>query len=262
LRAHPGDPDATLLAIELARRANDQKRLSHFYSQLRPSPLRARAAAMVADETAAKAGPRAAIAVLRRDPRLDFTSPRDVEALRSLVTYLLEAGDTGLAREALDAALAKRPDDSNLHEIRGRVLEHEGATKDEVEAAYQHALELDPRSPHALEALGRMAASSGRLEEALSLLCDQAVKRVPSEPAPSLRCAARLVVAGRQSEAEARLEALLREVPWSSAAALALARLHWDRQAGGSAIDLAQRAVRFGGGPEAHAFLEQIRQGG
>ena len=262
LRAHPGEPEATLLAIELARRANDQKRLRYFYSQLRPSPLRARAAAMAADATAAKGGPRAAIAVLRGDPRLDFTSPRDVEALRSLVAHLLEAGDTGSARAALGAALAARPDDSRLHEIRGRLLEHEGGRKDEVEAAYRRALELDPGSPHALEALGRMAASSGRLEEALSLLCDRAVGKVPSEPAPSLRCAARLVVAGRHSEAEARLEALLREVPWSSEAALALARLHWDRQAGASAIELAQRAVRFSGGPEARSFLEQIRQGG
>jgi predicted Zn-dependent protease len=142
------------------------------------------------------------------------------------------------------------------------VLEGDGGKLDEAEAAYRRALDLDPRNPHALEALGRLASASGRSEESLSLLCDRAVARVPSEPEPSLRCSEQLVTLGRQAEAIERLEAALREIPWSAPVALALARIYWDHQAPASAAQLARRAVRFGGGREAREFLETIHREG
>ena len=68
-----------------------------------------------------------------------------------------------------------------------------------------------------------------------------------------------LIVQGHRDAAEARLEALLREQPWDASAALALARLRLERgTADARTLELARRAVRFRGGPEAEALLERV----
>lgn len=262
LRERPGDPDGTLLAIDLARASGDTNQVRLLYSQLAPSPLRARAASKLAADTAARAGARAAVALLLGDPLLDFTITRDVEGLRSLVVYSIKAGDTASVRRALEAAEANRPEDPNLFEIRGLLLAGEGKALDEVETAYRRALDIDPGNPHALRSLGKLLAATGRPEESISLLCDRAIARVPSEPEPSLRCSEQLVAAGRYPEAVVKLEAALRESPWSAPVALALARIHWNQQDPTRAGKLASHAVRFGGGREARDLLETINEGG
>lgn len=263
-RAHPGDPDGTLFAIELARRAGDGNQVRRLYSRIPPSPLRALAAAKLAAATSVSAGPRAGIAFLRSDPLLDLTNPRDVDALRALVVLMIEAGDTASAHSALEAALAVGPEDSNLAEIRGLVLEGEGEKLGDAEAAYRRALELDPRNPHALASLGRLASATGRSEESIALLCERAgaVASLPSGPEPSLRCSEALIASGRQAEAIEELEAALREFPWSAPVALSLARIHREQQDPVGAARLARRADRFGAGREARELLEAIDRNG
>lgn len=261
LKTHPGDPDGTLFAIELAGRGGDRNQAFLLYSQVQPSSLRALAAAKLAAATSARSGPAAAVAFLRADRLLDFTDSRDVEALRSLVVHLIKVGDAASARKALETASRLRPDDSKLLEIRGLVLEKEGKP-DQAEAAYRRALGLDPGNPHAVDSLGRLIAASGRSEEALSILCDRPVKRVPAELEPSLRCSEQFLALGRPAEAIEKLESALREFPWSTSVAMTLARLYLDQKDPESAARLARRAVRFGGGRRAEEFLEAIREEG
>ena len=118
---------------------------------------------------------------------------------------------------------------------------------------------IHPRDAEALGGLVLHLVEAGHVEAAQAF-CNRLADRAPAEPAPSLDDAAQLAAAGRQVEAEARLSTLLREVPWSAPAALALARLQSDRESGTSeALQMAQRAVRFGGGPEAKALLDHIQ---
>ncbi len=261
LKTHPGDPDGTLFAIELAGRGGDRNQALLLYSQVPPSSLRALAAAKLAAATAVRDGPAAAVAFLRADRLLDFTDSRDVEALRSFVVHSLKTAGAASARKALEAASSLRPDDSKLLEIRGLVLEN-GGKLDEAEAAYRRALEIDPNNPHAVDSLGRLTAESGRSEEALSLLCDSPVKRVPAELEPSLRCSEQLLALGRPAKAIEALESALREFPWSAPVAMTLARLYLDQKDPDSAERLARRAVRFGGGRKANELLEAIQKEG
>jgi len=68
-----------------------------------------------------------------------------------------------------------------------------------------------------------------------------------------------LVALGRSGEAEERLSALLLEHPYDAGAARALAELRLARNAKDErTVELARRAVAFGGGAEAEALLARI----
>jgi len=64
---------------------------------------------------------------------------------------------------------------------------------------------------------------------------------------------------GESAEAESRWEDFLREHPWDPSAALALASLRTERGVTDRrTLELASRAVRFGGGREARLQLSQV----
>jgi tetratricopeptide (TPR) repeat protein len=177
-----------------------------------------------------------------------------------LCVHLVEAGRAAEADTLLVSALAAHPDAGAFHEVRGLILERQGAPEAEVRAAYERAVALDPGEARALEALGRLSQEAGDLESALAYY-QRAAAANPNERAPLRRAATLLAAAERPRQAEAQWEALLIEHPYDADAAMQLVRLRLERQADTDrTLELARRSVRFRGGPEARRLLARVHR--
>jgi predicted Zn-dependent protease len=73
--------------------------------------------------------------------------------------------DLGRALPAIDAAVARRPDDPYLHELRGQILMESRRIKPAV-AAYARAANLAPRDALILGAYGRALLADGQVQQA------------------------------------------------------------------------------------------------
>ena len=176
------------------------------------------------------------------------------------VVYLLAGGRTDEARSALDAALAADSENAAFHEIRGLLLEGEGAPVDSVRAAYGRAVEIDPKQARSLESLGRLAEAEGLVDEALGLY-DRATDAYLEWPAAAHRAAALARRSGRSEEAERRYLELLRQHPWDAAAAFELTQLRLARGvADDTTLEIAERAVVFRGGERAQQLLVRVHE--
>lgn len=207
-----------------------------------------------------RSGAAAALALLREQQAagLDLTEPRHAEALRALVRFSIEAGRPEPAEAALEAALRAHPDAAAANEIRGLWLEQSGAPRDEARAAYARAVELEPTHALALTGLGRLALADGAAEPALGFF-ERAAAADPDAAEPLRGAGEALRAAGRPAEAEQRLETLLKEHPYDAAAAEQLVELQLARGiAGERTLELARRAVRFGGGADALDLLSRV----
>jgi tetratricopeptide (TPR) repeat protein len=146
-----------------------------------------------------------------------------------------------------------------LYEIQGLDLELRGAPEDSIHAAYERAVALEPRSADALAGLGRLALERSP-DEALALF-DRAAAADPSQAEPRREAAAILAASGRAREAEERLEALLGAHPTDAAAAARSVELRLARDVSDDrTLELARRAVRFGGRAEALDLLSRVYQ--
>lgn len=213
-----------------------------------------RAAAHAAEGVARRAGPGAALEMLRAAPAVDFT--KHTGALRALVRFAHEAGEPAVAESALEAALAAYPQAGALYEIRGFQLELSGAPREAVRADYERALELDPGNPFALAGLGRLAVTDDP-EGALGWF-DRAAASDPTDAEAKLGAARALLASGKPEQAAERLDALLLVHPLEARAAAERARLDLERGiATDQTLERARRAVRFGGGEEARELLER-----
>jgi tetratricopeptide (TPR) repeat protein len=252
------DLDTELAFFRIAARAGRVAEARSRLTELAGRPgVWGRAVAAVADGIRARQGPAAAAQRVREAPGLDLSEPRNAEALRGLVIDLAETGEADAARAYLDAALAAHPDAAAFHEIRGFALERLGAPPEEVRAAYERAAELDPENALALAGLGRMAADS---EAALGFYT-RAAAADPEDPAPQRASAELLVALGKREEAEQTLLVLLDEHPYDAGIALRLAELLLARGSDTeSALQLAKRAARFGGGPQAYELLGRVHR--
>jgi tetratricopeptide (TPR) repeat protein len=260
VRAHPEEPEGSVLMLRLAMRMGPEKRLRSVLADLRKRKVWPRAIAVRADAVALRVGPEAAIEMLQSAPDIDFTRPRDVAALRSLCVHLVAAGRAAEADALIRSALAAHPDTGAFHEVRGLILERQGAPPAEVRAAYERAVALDPAEARALEALGRLSAEAGDLESALTYY-QRAAAANPNERAALRRAATLLAAADRRRQAEAQWEALLIEHPYDADAAMQLVRLRLERQADTDrTLELARRSVRFRGGPEARRLLARVHR--
>jgi tetratricopeptide (TPR) repeat protein len=260
----PLDPEGELLALRLAARVGDAAALRASRRRLeRGSPDRlGRAVASLAEGVRERSGPAAALQAVRAAEGVDLRDPRDADALRALVRLSHQAGGSEPegARADLRGALAAHPDAAVLHEIEGLDLELRGSPGEEVRAAYARALELDPGNGRALAALGRLALAR-EPEQALALF-DRAAEADPRDAEARRGAARALVASGRSGEAEQRLEALLREHPYDEEAATTLVELQLLRGiATDRTLELAERAVRFGGGARALDLLSRVHQG-
>jgi tetratricopeptide (TPR) repeat protein len=216
-----------------------------------------RALAAAAEGVARRAGPTVALGVLMAAPGVDYADGRYAAALGALVRLSHEAGETAETQGTLERIFAEAPESAALHEIRGLDLELSGAAPEEVRAAYERALEIDPGSPEALAGLGRLA--QGDDPEAAVALFDRAAAADPSDAAPKLEAARALLAAGRIDDAAERLDHLLLEHPFEAEAAAERARLDLDRGvATPQTLERARRAVVFGGGPDALDLLGRV----
>jgi tetratricopeptide (TPR) repeat protein len=257
---HPVSLEMALLDLEIAARLGRiaGRPPPHLVKLIAPPEVWGRAVAALAAGTRARSGPAAAVAFVRQADRLDLTHPSSAAALRELVVDLADAGqpEDGLAQ--VEAALAARPNVAEFHAIRGLALARGGADAEEVSTAYERALELDSEEARALAGLAGLRAEAGNAEGALSLY-ERAAAADPEDSSLQRSAAELLVSLGRPEEAEKRLERLLERDPYDGRAALRLAQLRVQRGAEAErTLALAQRAVRFGGGPEAKALLVRV----
>ena len=255
----PPDLEGEILAIRLAARAGEAAPLLAALGKIaRSHPDRlGRAAASAAAGVREAAGPAAAVAWLRGLEGVDLEDPRHAEALRALVRFSREAGRPPKAEPELRAALRAHPDSAVLREIEALRLELGGAPEEEVRAAYARAVELDPGSAYAAAGLARLVESRDP-QEALRLF-DLAAKADPSDLAARLAAARILRGDGKAEAAEERLEALLEEHPYAAAAAMQLVEIQLERGPGTDrTVELASRALRFGGGADAAELLGRV----
>ncbi len=189
--------------------------------------------------------------------RMDLADPANAPALETFVECLADTGDTARGLSLVEAGLRAHPESARFHTLHGRVLSVSGASDKQVRPAYQRALELDAEEPRALYRLAQIAARSGSSEAAVSLY-DRAIAADPDNSDAVHELATLLVSMALPAEAEARLRTLLVEHPYDSKAALMLAKLRLQRGVRDDrTIELAKRAVRFGGGEEANVILER-----
>jgi tetratricopeptide (TPR) repeat protein len=216
----------------------------------------AKAAQGVAERGGPAGGPESAIRLIRESEAagLDLTDPRQADSLRELVRLYDQVGRPADGDGSVQAALKARPDAPGFHEILGLAAEMAERPED-ARKAYSRALELDPGYVQALVGLGRLDREDP--ERALAHF-ERALEKAPTDLEAMRGAAEALIAAGRRDEATPRLEALLAEHPYDAAAAQALADLSLARGDTDRALSLAQRAVRFRGGPEALDLLGRI----
>jgi hypothetical protein len=173
------------------------------------------------------------------------------------VRFAHEADEPEIARRAIDAALAARPEAAVFHEVRGLHLELSGAAPDEVRAAYARALALDAGTAGALAGLGRLALDRDPAQAVA--LFDRAAAAEPSDPDPKLAAARALRASGSLGAVAPRLDALLDQHPFEAEAAAELVSLDFERGVvTPRTLERARRAARFGGGVEAYEQLSRV----
>jgi predicted Zn-dependent protease len=113
------------------------------------------------------------LSAFQRDPKWTLARAgesgfEDVRLMREAIAYHRQA-DLGRALAAIDAAIARRPDDAYYHELRGQIL-MEGRQIKPAVAAYARATNLDPRNALILGAYGRALLADGQVREAAKFL--------------------------------------------------------------------------------------------
>jgi tetratricopeptide (TPR) repeat protein len=251
--------EGQLLSLRLSGLTGDLKRVHASLRRLgkiHPAWV-GRAAAQAAEGVAMRAGPAAAVAMLVGEAGVDLTDPRQAAALRALVELAHQAGDPAAADAALNAAIGAHPQSGVFQEIRGLQLELSGAPREAVRAAYERALELEPRNSRTLSGLGRLALGDAP-EQALGWF-DRAAAADPSDPGAKLGAARALAANGQTDRAAERLDGLLLAHPYQAEAAAERTRLDLERGvATPRTLERAQRAARFGGGAEAFELLSRV----
>ena len=214
--------------------------------------------AALAEGVRERSGPKAALELMKGVPSLDLSDPIQVDALAANVEDLGATGKANKGLALVDAGLRKHPDAAAFLAVRGRALQLSGAPAASVREAFEQALAIDANNRRALIGLARLESSAGSNEAALALY-DRALAEDKDDRTTAREAASVLVALGRSGEAEERLSALLLEHPYDAGAARALAELRLARNAKDErTVELARRAVAFGGGAEAEALLARI----
>ncbi len=259
VQKNPGDPEGHRLTIQIARRNGLPSVATNAQQMLRRLPGQAGVALAEAAIHRGDGDPAAAVDLIEASP-LDLTQPVNAEALAVLVHNLSLLGRHAEAIRRVDAAVAAHPDFAGFHELRGNALLAAGKEPSEVREALARAQELEPERVSVLVALAELAARAGDLDEALALY-DRAAALAPDDPAPAWAAIELLRRSSREANVEQRAERLLDAHGYHAGAAELLARRLVARDADlDRAHELAQRAVRFGGGPEALETLGQIER--
>lgn len=113
------------------------------------------------------------LSAFQRDPKWTLTRAgesgfEDVKLMRQAVAYHKRA-DLRRALAAIDGAIARRPDDPFLHELRGQILIESRQIKPAV-AAYARAANLAPGNALILGSYGRALLADGQVRQAARYL--------------------------------------------------------------------------------------------
>ncbi len=255
-RERPNDAEMLVQAIRFAGRADQQDRVQQAAEALGKIPgHRGVVAAELAAVQAARSGLAAGVESIR-NAKLDLTRPINGPALRELVVYLLGMEQPEAALKAVDAALAAHPDEPLFLELRGLTL-HAAGEADSARAVLERALAVEPERASVLAELAVLAAERGERAEAIALY-DRADRAEPEEPLYAWQAIQLLAASDDAADLEPRLEALLARHPTHAAAANLLARRLLERDPE-RAFELARRAVRCRGGPDALDTLGRIQ---
>lgn len=176
--------------------------------------------------------------------------PDLVAARRSLASILAQSGDRAGARRQYMEILERDPSAEGraAAAIQLGQLARAAARRPEAESRFRQALELDPSSPEAAQALATVLAEQGRSEESL-VLYEGLIQRRPQALELRLGRAGALAAAGRFGDARNALERDLQlfagNVPLTHTLARLLATAP-DPEArdGARALELAHEAYR------------------
>ncbi|WP_299789043.1 M48 family metalloprotease [uncultured Marivita sp.] len=100
--------------------------------------------------------------------RADGSGTPDIAQMRKAVAYHRQS-DLGRALSNIDAAIASRPNDPFLRELKGQIL-LESRRADDAVRVYSAAANLAPREPLILGGLGRAQLAAGNPQDALRTL--------------------------------------------------------------------------------------------
>jgi len=156
----------------------------------------------------------------------------DVTLMRQAIAHHRNS-DLRRALDAIDAAVARRPDDPYLHELRGQILMESRQIKPAV-AAYARATNLAPRNALILGSYGRALLADGQVRKAARFLesarsrdgrdfrvlrdLAQAEARLGNNGMASVLTAERYAMAGRLKDAKIHAERASGLLPRGSAA--------------------------------------------
>ncbi len=259
MREVPLEIEGQLLAMRLSGLRGDTKGVADYFGMIETSHpgWAGKGLVAAAEGLSRRAGPAVALDMLVKAPGVDFNDPRYAVALRALVKFSHQAGETAATQADFQTILAAHPDSSLFQALRGLDLELSGAPAETVKAAYTRALELGPQNAWALAGLGRLAI--GDDPEAALDFFDRAAFADPSDSDSKLEAARALVASGKPDQAAERLDALLLVHPFKVEAAVERAWLDLERGVATlETLERARRAVRFGGGADAFELLSRV----
>lgn len=177
------------------------------------------------------------LSAFQRSPKWTLTRAgeygyEDVKLMRQAIAYHRQA-DLRRALAAIDGAVARRPDDPYLHELRGQILMESRQIKPAV-AAYARAANLAPRNALILGSYGRALLADGQVQKAAQFLetargrdgrdprilrdLAQANARLGNNGMASVLTAERYAMAGQLKDAKIHAERASALLPRGSAA--------------------------------------------
>jgi tetratricopeptide (TPR) repeat protein len=212
LRVWPDDPEVLFLAARAARRSGLFDAAEDFLN--RTQELRGRDDDVVLERALLTAERGDVDDVLKfckvKVEANDPDSPLILEALARgcLRAYPYRLND---ADWALKVWLGREPDNPMALMLRGR-LDHERFADTDAAAALRRALEIDPEMDEARDRLARLLLDITQPAEALPHL-EYLRRRRPGDPGLAVRHAQCLKLLGRQEEAAALLDTVLKQNP-------------------------------------------------
>jgi tetratricopeptide (TPR) repeat protein len=255
-RRTPRDPESFVQGIRFASRTGQRESLDRAVRRLGEIPgYRGVLIVELAAIQTSRAGPAAGIEYIR-NAKLDLTRPTHGPVLRALVEYLVAEGKQNEALAAADAALAAHPDAPLFLELRAHALRAAGA-EGLAREALERALALEPKRASAVAGLGALAAASGDRAAAIALY-DRAARTDRDDSSYAWEAIQLVAASGDDAEIERRLEALLLR-DGTHAEALSLRARQLLTRDPERAFSLARRAARLRGSPDAFDVLGRIQ---
>ena len=191
--------------------------------------------------------------------RITMESPvsRDPGPLFQEALAAQRRGDVGLARDLYNRALARNPNNAELHNNVGTLYKASGEL-DRAEQSYRRAIALSPRLAAAWSNLGALLNARGRTKEATAAL-QQALIIDPANAATKVNLAIQYQAAGMHGDARLLLEEAVRANPLAPEPHYALAgslEKLGDRQGAIRQYDLFLATA----GPQLAPLQQQVRQ--